>query len=93
MQISGKSILGVLVAVVGIALALYVWPTAWAYHSGGILIGAQVAPIETRVNRFTGRVQYLTLAGWDDPVETGEAATPTPIAPPPAIPPPTPTPE
>ena len=61
--------LGIVAAIaVAIFLAIFVWPTAWYHPRGQVVVGTQVLPVETRVSRFTGKVQALTIEGWKDPV-------------------------
>jgi len=74
-----KTALVVLAVLLVVGMAVYVWPTAWLYSSGGVLTGDQIAPVQTRVGRFSGRVQYLTLEGFKNPTV---AAPPAPVAPP-----------
>ena len=67
-QFFKKAMAGVLVVLVAAVFAIYVWPTAWYHPRGQVVVGTQVLPVETRVSRFTGKVQALTIEGWKDPV-------------------------
>lgn len=92
LQITGKSVQVILAALVLLAITFYVWPTQWMYHGGGVLAGDQVAPIQMRVHRFTGRVQYLTLDGFRSPTIMAPPA-PVPAVPGPGMAPSVPAPD
>ncbi|HUV38611.1 MAG TPA: hypothetical protein VMY39_03315 [Planctomycetota bacterium] len=90
MKIERNSILATLAVLVVVALAIWVWPTKWARSNGGlVMVGPdqklQVAPMETRVHRFNGKVQYLTLGGWANPVATPPAPAAQPAVPGPGM--------
>ena len=77
---AGWILLGMLIVI----LAVYVWPTVWMQPNMGVAAGDQVLPISTRVHRFNGKVQYLTLGGWESPTAAPApppAAVPIPPAP------------
>ena len=81
--LNGRAIGWILLGILIAALAVYVWPTVWTYPSVGVIAGDQIAQIATRVNRFNGKVQYLTLSGWMNPTPTPPPA-PTPTLPAPS---------
>jgi len=78
MQVSTKAVQVLLVVVALAFLAVMVWPTLWVHYDGGILVGDQVVPIRVRMGRFTGKVQYLTLDGFKDPVVSPAPAAAVP---------------
>ena len=74
MTIKRNGVLAILATLLALALAIWVWPTQWAYFETGFATSEGVAAIDARVNRFTGRVEALTISGWTGP-------TAAPVAP------------
>lgn len=70
MKSAGWVLLGMLI----VLLAVYVWPTPYAYYHQGIFVDDGVAPVDARVSRFTGYVQALTITGWQGTREVAAAA-------------------
>ena len=63
--------IGVVLGLILAALfAVYVWPTAWMYPRGSMVSGTQILPIAMRINRFSGRAQFLSANGWLNPIVT-----------------------
>jgi len=76
-----KTALTILALAVVALLACYVWPTAYYFPAGQVVIGNQAVPVASRVSRFGGNVQVLTIDGWKNPTP---AAAPAPQIPTPA---------